>query len=87
MPVSDLEFLSYQHAEHEAWLAVGREFKKLGLDMNVGVMPEDRGNAVDLHDAIVRWGEELAQLRMADPAPEHAANALAERRAAYPLPD
>ena len=69
-----------QGYEHDAWLAVGVEFKRLGLDMNTG------GNAEQLHAAIVRWGEELAQLRMADPIAEHAERALEERRAAYPLP-
>jgi hypothetical protein len=79
IPVTDaaLRFLEFQDREHAAWLDVGREFKALGLDMNSG------GNAERLHDAIVRWGEELAQLRLNDPDSMHAERALGERRAAY----
>jgi hypothetical protein len=73
----ELEFLAYQEREHEAWLDVGKEFEAHGLDMNAG------GNAESLHNAIVRWGEELVQLRLHDPNPDHAETALRERRAAY----
>lgn len=73
-PAAHLAFLPYQEREHAAWLDVVAEFKAHGLDMNAG------GNAERLHDAIVRWGEELAQLRLHDPDPEHAEAALAERR-------
>lgn len=69
-----LAHLEYQNREHQAWLDVGDEMKALDLDMN-----ED-GNAERLHAAIVRWGEELAQLRMNDPDPRHAESALRERR-------
>lgn len=62
--------------EHEAWLDVGEEFRARGLDM------EGRDNG--LHNAIVKWGEELAQLRIHDPDTAHAEKALAERRVLYP---
>jgi hypothetical protein len=52
--------------------------RKAGVgDVNSG------GKHERLHDAICAWGEELAQLRMNDPDPAHAENALAERRAKY----
>ena len=79
MPVDELEFLAYQGREHDAWTqGVVKEARALGLDLS--------GDAEQLYNAIVRWGEELAQLRIADPNPTHAPNALAERRADYPLP-
>jgi hypothetical protein len=63
--------------EHAAWLDVGAELKRLGLDM-------DRdGAGAELTRAIHLWGEELAQLRMNDPDASHATRALAEKRAAY----
>lgn len=71
----------YQQREHDAWLDVGMEFAALGLNMNEG------GNAVELHNAIVRWGEELAQLRLNDPEAQHAVDALARRRQLYPGTD
>jgi hypothetical protein len=63
--------------EHAAWLDVGIELKKLGLDM------DREGGGAELTRAIHLWGEELAQLRMHDPNPDHAANALAEKRRTY----
>lgn len=64
--------------EHEAWLAVIAELRARGAaDIEPG------GSDERLHDAIALWGERLAQLRMRDPDPEHAANALAAREAAW----
>jgi hypothetical protein len=64
--------------EHAAWLDVGIELKKLGLDM------DREGGGAELTRAIHLWGEELAQLRMHDHNPDHAVSALAEKRGAYP---
>jgi len=72
-----LKHLELQGREHAAWLDVGAECERLGLDMNAG------GNAEQLHNAIVKWGEELVQLRLGDPEKEHAERALSDRRAAY----
>lgn len=67
--------MEFQHAEHAAWLLVVSELRRAGVgDINRG------GQHERLHDVIVLWGEELAQLRLADPNPDHAVNALAERR-------
>lgn len=75
-PVDDtLALLPYQGAEHEAWLDVVRELGARSVGQINAGEPDER-----LHDAIVRWGEELAQLRLHDPQPEHAERALAERR-------
>ena len=80
-----LALMGYQRDEHEAWRVVVDELA------NAGVADIERGGVNErLHDAIVAWGEELAQLRLHDPEPKHAENALRERReAAYrwrPLP-
>lgn len=65
--------------EHQAWLDVVGELRAVGVgDINAG------GAHESLHNAIVKWGEELAQLRMHDPDPSHAERALTERREAYP---
>lgn len=74
----DLEQFSRQAEEHAAWLAVVNELRLAG----VGQINRDEEQE-RLHDAIVRWGEELAQLRLHDPDPAHAERALAERRALY----
>lgn len=67
-----------QQREHDAWLLVVDELRKRGVgDIERG------GRDERLHDAIVRWGEELAQLRLADPNASHAETALAERRAEW----
>lgn len=73
--MSLLHLLPYQEAEHEAWLDVVSELRKRGVGAIEATQPDER-----LHDAIVRWGEELAQLRLADLNPDHAVNALRERR-------
>jgi hypothetical protein len=77
--MDQLEFIrTYQANEHAAWLAVVQEMRQAGVgDINAG------GKFERLHDAIVAWGEELAQLRIHDPEPVHADRALAERRAKY----
>jgi hypothetical protein len=73
-----LELLRCQSTEHEAWLAVVSELRSAGAgDINAG------GRHERLHDAIVAWGEELAQLRMHDPNPKHTEQALRERREKY----
>lgn len=76
--IDRLAFLKVQQTEHAAWLSVVSELRKRGVgDINAG------GKDERLHDAIVAWGEELAQLRLNDSKPEHAESALAERRAKY----
>ena len=70
-----LEFLKQQHNEHQSWLSLVEELRAYGVgDINAGGMNET------LHTAIVKWGEELAELRRLDPNPEHGQNALAEKR-------
>lgn len=78
------EFDVHQHElmnrEHAAWLDVVNELVERGItpdDINAG------GSAESLHNAIVKWGEELAQLRISDPVGAHADKALQEKRAAY----
>jgi len=71
-------FRAAQVTEHQAWLALVSELRKAGAgDINAG------GKHERLHDAIVAWGEELAQLRINDPDPAHAERSLMERRAKY----
>jgi hypothetical protein len=77
--VSDVErelvLREQQRIEYEQWLAVVRELRARGCGaINAGEVDER------LHDAIVLWGEELAQLRMTDPNIEHAMDALQQRR-------
>lgn len=73
-----LAFREFQANEHQAWLDVVRLLRDSGVGgINAGE-PDER-----LHDAIVRWGEELAQLRLHDPEPAHAEVALRERRAKW----
>lgn len=65
--------------EHDAWLDVVDELRSAGAGaINAG--EENEG----LHNAIVKWGEELAQLRINDPDTAHAENALREKRERYP---
>jgi hypothetical protein len=71
-----LAFMAQQAAEHNAWLMVVHELRRLGVGQINRGEPHER-----LHDHLVLWGEELAQLRLHDPDPEHAERALAERRA------
>jgi len=73
-----IAFREAQTTEHLAWGALVSELRKAGVgDINAG------GKHERLHDAIVAWGEELAQLRMNDPDPAHAERALSERREKY----
>jgi len=67
--------MEWVHREHAAWLDVGCEFRRVGLDMD--------GNADALTRAITKWGEELAQLRLRDPEPAQATSAFRRRRSAY----
>lgn len=76
--MSDLALLAYQDHEHSAWLDVVMELRDAGIGEIEHGQKHKR-----LHDAIVRWGEELAQLRLHDPNLAHALNALTERREAY----
>lgn len=70
-----IDFIEVMATEHQAWLDLLAELRKRDVGaINAG------GKDERLHDAIVRWGEELAQLRLNDPKPEHAATALAQRR-------
>lgn len=75
--MDQLSFSTLQSNEYEAWRAVTSELRRLGI----GINSSDVGEC--LHDAITAWAEELAQLRMNDPDPTHAVNALAQRRAKY----
>ena len=73
-----LHFMGQQSTEHQAWLALVSEMRRAGVgDINRG------GEHERLHDAIVAWGEELAELRRQDPDPSHAERALSERREKY----
>lgn len=75
MSTLDLEFIQQQQVEHAAWQTVVDALRVAGVgDINAG------GKHELLHDVIVAWGEELAALRLMDPNPEHARNALIERR-------
>lgn len=72
----DFGHIQRMGAEHDAWLAVVAALRENGCgDIEAG------GKHERLHDLIVVWGEELAQLRMGDPTASHAKSALRERRA------
>ena len=74
----ELALIEQQAIEYEAWRAVMHELEERGVgDVNAG------GRDERLHDAIVLWGEELAQLRLIDPNETHAYAALADRRAKW----
>lgn len=76
--MEQLEHLAFMEREHAAWLDVVKELRAAGAgDIESG------GANESLHDAITKWGEELAQLRLHDPDPTHAENALRERREKY----
>lgn len=65
-------------AEYTAWLDVMVQLKERGAgEINTG------GKDERLYDAIALWGEELAQLRIADTSPTHATNALSSVREAW----
>lgn len=81
MSDAHLDHLQYQQREFVAWRAVIGEMEDVISDLDV----ERDGPHARLFNAITRWGEELAQLRLNDPNPAHAAQALRERREAYPL--
>ena len=69
-------FHRQQQSEFDAWQLVMSELRKRGWgDVNNG------GNDQRLAEAIMAWGEELAELRRLDPMPEHGRRALAEKRA------
>jgi len=72
----DFEHMQRMETEHAAWLAVVAELR----EQDCGDI-EPGGAQEHLHDLIVAWGEELAQLRMGDPDTSHAESALRERRA------
>lgn len=75
-PTDEIALLGFQAAEHEAWGEVVLELRDAGVgEINRGE-PNER-----LHDFIVWWAEELAQLRLHDLHPEHAKRGLLERRA------
>lgn len=67
-----------QTVEHAAWLDVVIELRERSVGR---IEPGESDHA--LCNAITRWGEELAQLRMLDPNPQHAHNALKEARERY----
>jgi hypothetical protein len=71
----ELVMIEQQAIEHEAWLEVVAQLRERGVGAINAGEPDER-----LHDAIVLWGEELAQLRLVDPNDTHAVRALAERR-------
>lgn len=72
----DPDFHYQQGKEYDAWLELVEELKKAGVgNLNHGEENEP------IWKAIVKWGEELAELRRLDPNPEHGQNALAEKRA------
>jgi hypothetical protein len=71
----DFVLREQQAIEHDTWLVVVDELRKRGVGAINAGEPDER-----LHDAIVLWGEELAQLRLVDPNETHAVRALAERR-------
>jgi hypothetical protein len=81
MSDAHLDHLQYQQREYVAWRHVMAEMADVIADLDV-----ERGGLHErLCNAITRWGEELAQLRLSDPDPAHAEQALRERREAYPL--
>lgn len=74
--IFDPEFHAQQSNEYDAWLELMEELKAAGVgDLNAGEPHQP------IWRAIVKWGEELAELRRLDPNPQHGQNALAEKRA------
>lgn len=74
--IFDPEFHAQQSNEYEAWLDLTAVLKAAGVgELNAGDKDEP------IWRAIVKWGEELAELRRLDPNPQHGQNALAEKRA------
>ena len=72
----DPAFHDQQYKEYTAWLLLMKELKDAGVgDINTGEKHEP------IWRAIVKWGEELAELRRLDPNPERGQKALAEKRA------
>lgn len=67
-----------QQIEHAAWLDVVIELRERGVGQ---IEPEQKD--YPLWAAITKWGEELAQLRLHDPDPNHAENAVAMARDRY----
>ncbi len=68
-------FKSAQGDEYDAWLALVKELRQLGVGQIETGEPHER-----LYDLITLWGEELVQLRLADPDPTHAGAACIQRR-------
>lgn len=64
-----------QAREHAAWLDIMIELRARGLEPNDAAQD-------DLARALRKWGEELHQLRLADP--RHDQTALGDVRACYP---
>jgi hypothetical protein len=81
MPDSEplLDSFERQTREHAAWLDVVIELRERGAGE---IEPEQKD--YPLWAAITKWGEELAQLRLRDPDPDHAENAVAMARERYP---
>lgn len=77
-PYDVLQHHRQMASEHAAWLDVVKEMRAAGVGEIEPGEPNER-----LHDAVVRWGEELAELRRLDPDPTHAPNALNQRRDKY----
>lgn len=70
-----MEHLEQMATEHQAWIDLVRELRARG----VGEIERDEKDYT-LYTAIVRWGEELAELRRMDPNQTHSVRALRERR-------
>jgi hypothetical protein len=71
-----LAFRDQQDREYDTWLELMKVLREHGVgELNRGEKHEP------IWRAIVKWGEELAELRRIDPQPEHGQNALAEKRA------
>lgn len=68
-------FIAAQGDEYDAWLALVKELRRLNVGQIEPGEPHEH-----LYDLITLWGEELVQLRLADPDPTHAGNALIQRR-------
>lgn len=74
----DIQMHDAQAREHAAWLDVVEELRARGCgDINEG------GEDESLHNSIVKWGEELANLRFIDPNDQHRLSALQEKRELY----
>lgn len=68
-------FIAAQGDEYDAWIALVKELRRLDVGQIEAGEPHEH-----LYDLITLWGEELVQLRLADPDPTHAGNACMQRR-------